>query len=71
MTVGLSQVRDERWADRLDGMLLLPVAGRPGDYPVNRPGEESAVGPAAGMAFPGGATPGARSQARDRTGVLP
>jgi sterol desaturase/sphingolipid hydroxylase (fatty acid hydroxylase superfamily) len=39
MTIGLEQVRDERTADRLDGMLLLPFLGSEGDYPVNRSGE--------------------------------
>jgi sterol desaturase/sphingolipid hydroxylase (fatty acid hydroxylase superfamily) len=37
MTVGLSQFR-EAWVDRLHWMLLLPVIGRVGDYPVNRRG---------------------------------
>jgi sterol desaturase/sphingolipid hydroxylase (fatty acid hydroxylase superfamily) len=36
MTVGLSHLRDERRADRLHWMLLLPFLGRTGDYPVNR-----------------------------------
>jgi sterol desaturase/sphingolipid hydroxylase (fatty acid hydroxylase superfamily) len=36
MTVGLEHLRDERQADRLDWMLLLPFVGQEGDYPVNR-----------------------------------
>ena len=40
MTIGLSQFRDERQADRLHWMLLLPFGGKTGDYPVNRHGEE-------------------------------
>jgi sterol desaturase/sphingolipid hydroxylase (fatty acid hydroxylase superfamily) len=39
MTVGLSQFRDERVADRLHWMLLLPFVGRPGGYPITRRGE--------------------------------
>ncbi len=38
MTIGLSDFRDERIADRLHRMLLLPITGRPGDYPINRRG---------------------------------
>jgi sterol desaturase/sphingolipid hydroxylase (fatty acid hydroxylase superfamily) len=38
MTIGLEQVRDERKADRLHWMLLLPFLGRSGEYPVNRRG---------------------------------
>jgi sterol desaturase/sphingolipid hydroxylase (fatty acid hydroxylase superfamily) len=38
MTIGLAQLRDERWVERLYWMLLLPFLGRPGDYPVNRRG---------------------------------
>jgi len=38
MTVGLSDFRDERIADRLHRMLLLPITGRTGDYPINRRG---------------------------------
>jgi sterol desaturase/sphingolipid hydroxylase (fatty acid hydroxylase superfamily) len=36
MTIGLEQVRDEKRADRLHWMLLLPFVGRSGEYPVNR-----------------------------------
>jgi sterol desaturase/sphingolipid hydroxylase (fatty acid hydroxylase superfamily) len=36
MTVGLSQLRDERVVERLHWMLALPFLGRPGDYAVNR-----------------------------------
>lgn len=39
MTIGLSQFRDERRADRLHWMLLLPFVGRVGDYPGNRRGD--------------------------------
>jgi sterol desaturase/sphingolipid hydroxylase (fatty acid hydroxylase superfamily) len=35
MTIGLAQVRDERVAERLDQMLLLPLLGPEGDYPLN------------------------------------
>jgi sterol desaturase/sphingolipid hydroxylase (fatty acid hydroxylase superfamily) len=38
MTIGLEQFRDERVADRLHWMLLLPFVGPVGDYPVNRRG---------------------------------
>jgi sterol desaturase/sphingolipid hydroxylase (fatty acid hydroxylase superfamily) len=38
MTIGLEQIRDERKADRLHWMLLLPFLGRSGEYPVNRRG---------------------------------
>jgi sterol desaturase/sphingolipid hydroxylase (fatty acid hydroxylase superfamily) len=44
MTVGLSQFRDERVADRLHWMLLLPFVGRPGGYPITRPGEPAGPG---------------------------
>ncbi len=44
MTVGLEQFRDERRADRLHWMLLLPFLGRPGDYPVNRRGADGSEG---------------------------
>jgi sterol desaturase/sphingolipid hydroxylase (fatty acid hydroxylase superfamily) len=39
MTIGLSQFRDERRADRLHWMLALPFLGQTGDYPVNRRGD--------------------------------
>jgi sterol desaturase/sphingolipid hydroxylase (fatty acid hydroxylase superfamily) len=39
MTIGLAQFRDER-VDRLPTMLVLPFLGPPGDYPVNRTGED-------------------------------
>lgn len=35
MTVGLSQLRDER-VERLDWMLAMPFIANPGDYPLNR-----------------------------------
>lgn len=38
MTIGLERLRDERKADRLHWMLLLPFLGQEGDYPVNRRG---------------------------------
>jgi sterol desaturase/sphingolipid hydroxylase (fatty acid hydroxylase superfamily) len=38
MTIGLEQIREERKADCLDWMLLLPFLGRLGNYPVNRRG---------------------------------
>lgn len=38
MTIGLSQFRDPIRADRLHWMLLLPLTGKTGDYPVNRRG---------------------------------
>lgn len=38
MTIGLSDFRDDRIADRLHRMLLLPITGRSGDYPINRRG---------------------------------
>jgi sterol desaturase/sphingolipid hydroxylase (fatty acid hydroxylase superfamily) len=69
MTVGLSDVRDERRADRLHWMLLLPFLGRAADYPVNRPGGEQAAGPSHGL--PQGAAAAARSQAHERTAALP
>jgi sterol desaturase/sphingolipid hydroxylase (fatty acid hydroxylase superfamily) len=37
MTIGLKQFRDEG-VERLDRMLVLPFAGQPGDYPLNRKG---------------------------------
>ena len=40
MTIGLADFRDERIADRLHRMLLLPVTGGTGDYPVNQRGPE-------------------------------
>jgi sterol desaturase/sphingolipid hydroxylase (fatty acid hydroxylase superfamily) len=40
MTIGLTDFRDERVADRLHRMLLLPLGGRSGDYPLNRRGAE-------------------------------
>ena len=36
MTIGLTQFRDPIRADRLHWMLLLPLVGKTGDYPVNR-----------------------------------
>jgi sterol desaturase/sphingolipid hydroxylase (fatty acid hydroxylase superfamily) len=39
MTIGLSDYRDERIADRLHRMLLLPFVGRIGEYPVGRSDE--------------------------------
>jgi sterol desaturase/sphingolipid hydroxylase (fatty acid hydroxylase superfamily) len=45
MTIGLAQLRDERRAERLHWILLLPFIGRPGDYPVNRPGAAPPQGP--------------------------
>jgi sterol desaturase/sphingolipid hydroxylase (fatty acid hydroxylase superfamily) len=36
MTIGLTQFRDEKNADRLPGMLILPFWGQVGEYPVNR-----------------------------------
>jgi sterol desaturase/sphingolipid hydroxylase (fatty acid hydroxylase superfamily) len=80
MTVGLSQFRDERVADRLHWMLALPFVGRPGGYPITRRGEadgpaglDATVGtaPVVGKQPPAGATPGARSQAHDRTAAHP
>jgi sterol desaturase/sphingolipid hydroxylase (fatty acid hydroxylase superfamily) len=41
MTIGLEQVRDEKRADRLHWMLLLPFVGRSGEYPINRRGLEA------------------------------
>ncbi|HXG08341.1 MAG TPA: sterol desaturase family protein [Gemmataceae bacterium] len=38
MTIGLSEVRDERRADRLHWMLALPLLGEEGNYPINRRG---------------------------------
>jgi sterol desaturase/sphingolipid hydroxylase (fatty acid hydroxylase superfamily) len=40
MAIGLRQFRDERVADRLDWMLVLPLLGREGDYPLNRRGPD-------------------------------
>ena len=38
MTIGLSEIRDERRADRLHWMLVLPLLGEEGDYPINQRG---------------------------------
>ena len=40
MTIGLSDIRDEQTAERLHRMLLLPVTGPAGDYPLNRRGAD-------------------------------
>lgn len=40
MTIGLSDFRDERLADRLHRMLLLPITGRSGNYPISKRGPE-------------------------------
>ncbi len=40
MTIGLSQFRDQRRADRLHWMLLLPFVGKTSEYPLNRRGPE-------------------------------
>jgi sterol desaturase/sphingolipid hydroxylase (fatty acid hydroxylase superfamily) len=50
MTIGLEQFRDERRADRLHWMLLLPFVGRIGGYPVGgREGRDAAkTAPTAG-----------------------
>src|SRR5580704_4443608 len=49
MTIGLKQFREERVADRLLWMLLLPFLGRVGNYPINqrggRPAESAALLP--------------------------
>jgi len=37
MTIGLTDFRDERIADRLHRMLLLPLTGQTGDYPLPEP----------------------------------
>jgi sterol desaturase/sphingolipid hydroxylase (fatty acid hydroxylase superfamily) len=42
MTIGLEQVRDERRADRLGPMLLLPFLGPEGDRQLNRGGGKEA-----------------------------
>jgi sterol desaturase/sphingolipid hydroxylase (fatty acid hydroxylase superfamily) len=39
MTIGLRQFRDEKIADRLPQMRILPVSGTVGEYPVNRDDE--------------------------------
>lgn len=44
MTIGLNQFRDETTADRLPGMLILPVLGEVGEYPVNRGDEPERPG---------------------------
>ncbi len=59
MTIGLEQFRDERRADRLHWMLLLPFVGQTGDYPVNRP---DGGGPAGSP----GDVPGPRRPAQNR-----
>jgi sterol desaturase/sphingolipid hydroxylase (fatty acid hydroxylase superfamily) len=41
MTIGLKQFRDERVADRLGWMLVLPLLGPEGDYPLNRRGPDA------------------------------
>lgn len=80
MTVGLAQFRDERVADRLHWMLLLPFVGRPGAYPLGRreggggpEGPEVSGGtvPVVGMRPPEGATPGPRGQAYERAAAHP
>jgi sterol desaturase/sphingolipid hydroxylase (fatty acid hydroxylase superfamily) len=48
MAIGLKQFRDERRADRLHLMLVLPFIGRTGDYPVNRRGAGRAATPTDG-----------------------
>lgn len=40
MTIGLSDFRDERVADRLHQMLLLPITGRLGKHPIPERGPE-------------------------------
>jgi hypothetical protein len=65
MTVGLAQLRDERRVERLHWMLLLPFFGRPGDYPVNRPGGGDDRAPATGH------PPGARGQGQHRAAAVP
>lgn len=40
MTIGLDDFRDERIADRLHHMLLIPITGPTGDYPLNQRGPE-------------------------------
>lgn len=44
MTIGLSDLRDERITDRLHRMLLLPFSHLGGDYPINRRGPEAVRG---------------------------
>ncbi len=41
MTIGLTSARDERQVDRLWGMLLLPLRGLSGGYPINRQGDSN------------------------------
>src|SRR5262249_29660451 len=55
MTIGLEQVRDERRADRLHWMLLLPFLSGFGRYPVARRGGPERQGqPAPSPAGPAG-----------------
>jgi hypothetical protein len=40
MSIGLTDFHDERIADRLHRMLLLPFSGRSGEYSINRRGPD-------------------------------
>ncbi len=40
MTIGLAEFRDERIAERFPRLLMLPVTGNGGDYPINRRGPD-------------------------------
>jgi sterol desaturase/sphingolipid hydroxylase (fatty acid hydroxylase superfamily) len=74
MTVGLEQFRDERLADRLDGMLALPFLGGAGEYAVNRRAERQAEvsADAAGDRPRADGPPlHARDQSHDRAAALP
>src|SRR5215472_13386680 len=57
MTIGLSQFREERVADRLHWMLLLPFVGRPGEYPLGRREEAGGSAPPRPQRTAGGARP--------------
>jgi sterol desaturase/sphingolipid hydroxylase (fatty acid hydroxylase superfamily) len=64
MTIGLSQFRDERQVDRLHRMLLLPLTGASGEYPINRRGPDLPRSSAESQSghFSGGEVAGVESQ---------
>jgi hypothetical protein len=64
MTVGLEQVRDERTAGGLPGMLLLPLTSASGPYPLSEEVGGPGMAGDAGNASPLTAREGVHERAR-------
>jgi sterol desaturase/sphingolipid hydroxylase (fatty acid hydroxylase superfamily) len=55
MTIGLSQLRDEKRVERLHWMLALPFIGDAGNYPINRGAKPNGAQPPVEARHPGSA----------------